>query len=83
MERTVNTHYKAIITKYHGPTNSRGSRISADDSDGNRVYVSYRHNLNSDENHCAAARALADKMNWKGNLAGGGIKNGVAFVFVS
>lgn len=26
---------KAIVTKYYGPTNSKGSRISADDGDGN------------------------------------------------
>lgn len=41
---------KAITTKYHGPTDKRGARISATDGDGNRASVAYppgvayRHN---------------------------------------
>jgi len=83
VKRKVTTHYKAIVTKYHGPTNARGSRISASDLDGNRVVVSMDYTLNSDSNHERAAVALADKMGWKGNLAGGALKHGYAFVFVS
>jgi hypothetical protein len=41
------------------------------------------YTLNSDSNHERAAVALADKMGWKGNLAGGALKHGYAFVFVS
>lgn len=34
---------KAITTTFHGPTNTRGSRIVASDQDGNRVTVSKVH----------------------------------------
>jgi len=51
-----------IETAYHGPTDTRGSRISATckrDSDRTfRKSVSYNHNLNPDENEIAAAEAL-------------------------
>jgi hypothetical protein len=64
---------KAIITKYHGPTNSRGSRISASDEDGNRVTVSYDHA--SHDPHRLAAIALCKKMGWTGTLIEGGLGN--------
>ena len=32
---------KVITTRYHGPTNTRGSRIAATDEDGNRVSLTY------------------------------------------
>ncbi len=73
---------KAIITKFLGPTNTRGSRITARDSDGNRTTVGYRHEISGDENHDAAAVALCRKMGWKGNLVGGSTKDGRAYVFV-
>ncbi len=72
---------KAITTKFHGPTNVKGSRYSATDSDNNRVILSTDHALNSDKNHARAARALCDKMGWKGELIGGGTKDGMAWVF--
>lgn len=73
---------KAITTKYHGPTNNRGSRISASDSDGNRVTISYPYELSGEAVHRAAADALCTKMNWAGKLAGGSVKHGYVFVFV-
>lgn len=76
---------KAITTKYLGPTDFKGSRISATDGDGNRVSVPYEYALNSDGNHIAAATALCEKMKWKGTLVHGGLlKNGrsVGEVFV-
>ena len=55
-----------IETAFHGPTNTRNSRISATckrDSDRTfRKYVSYRHDLNSDANHQAAAEQLMAAM---------------------
>ena len=72
---------KAITTKYHGPTATRGSRISASDGDGNRVYISYDYALNSEEAHRKAAVAFCAKMKWSGAMVGGSIKNGYAFVF--
>lgn len=73
---------KAIITKFHGPTNTRGSRISATDSDGNRVMVSSDHSLTSDGKHDAAALALCAKMKWHGTLQRGWIGNQAVYVFV-
>ncbi len=74
---------QAIVTKYHGPTNTRGSRISASAGAG-RVFVGYNHRLNQEQNHAAAARALADKLAWSGELAQGGMpdSSGYAFVFI-
>lgn len=56
---------QAIITKYHGPTDRRGSRVSATAAAG-RVYLAWDDALNSEQNHAAAAHALAAKMEWTG-----------------
>jgi hypothetical protein len=74
--------YKAIVTRFVCPTNCRGSRYSASDGDGNRVLVDGLSALGAEENHKAAAEALCRKMNWTGDLAGGYIKGGCAFVFI-
>ena len=72
----------AIITKYHGPTNTRGSRIIAT-ANGHRVSISYPYELSGIECHRAAAEALVKKMGWgpEGKLIGGGTDTGYAFVF--
>lgn len=73
---------KAISTKYYGPTNTRGSRIKASDSDNNNATVSYNYALNSEDNHIAAAMALCNKMGWSDStLHGGHTKTGMVFVF--
>ena len=74
---------KAITTKYHGPTSTRGSKVSASDKDGNRVSIPYDHALNSEEAHRKAAVAFCAKMKWSGadTMVGGSIKDGYAFVF--
>jgi hypothetical protein len=74
---------KAIITKYHGPTNTRGSRITASDEDGNRVTIPYPYDLSGEAVHRKAAEALCDKMGWHGELADGSIKGGYVFVFTN
>ena len=73
---------KAIVTKYHGPTDCKGARISADDGDGNRVYLPYPYKLSGEAVHRAAADALCKKMGWKGDLVGGATRSGYAFVFM-
>lgn len=77
---------KAITTKYHGPTNTRGARISASDQDGNRVTISYPHELSGEDVHRAAAMALCSKMGWgllsNQRLVAGSTKTGYVFVFV-
>lgn len=72
---------KAITTKYHGATNTRGARISATDGDGNRVSIPYPHELSGAAVHAEAALALCAKMGWEGDLIAGGTKDGYVFVF--
>jgi hypothetical protein len=74
---------KAIITKYHGPTNTKGSRITATDEDGNRVTIPHPYELSGEAVHKAAADALCKKMGWAGNLIGGSLKNGYVFTFAT
>ena len=78
--------YQAIVTKFLGPSNVRGSRVKATAEAGS-VTLSWNYRLDSTGNHCAAAQALADKMSWTGEgygrLVGGGLRrSGYAFVFV-
>lgn len=72
----------AILTKYLGPTNYRGSRIAVTSGNGHRLVVSWNDALDVDENHRAAAIALCRKMNWSGDLASGGLKDGAAHCFI-
>lgn len=72
---------KAIITKFHGPTNTKGARYSAFDSDRNRVIVSIDYALSSEQNHDRAALALCQKLGWTGELCSGGIRSGNVYVF--
>lgn len=72
---------KAIITKYKGPTNTRGSRIYASDGDRNRVSIPYPYELSGEAVHREAAEALCRKMGWSTDLIGGGLKDGYCFVF--
>lgn len=70
---------QAIITKFFVPGNVGGSRIKAT-AGGHSITIGYRHDLDTEEAHVAAALALAKKMGWKGTLIGGGLKTGFAFV---
>lgn len=73
-------HFRqAIVTKYYGPTDARGSRVKATAEAGS-VTVGWDHALDIQENHQQAARALAKKYGWKGRWIGGGTKDGYCFV---
>lgn len=77
---------KAIQVKYYGPTEKRGSRLIATDSDNNRAVT--RIDLSTDDilggsAYLTAAEALRDKMGWKGELIGGWLKNSMVFVLDS
>lgn len=54
---------QAIRTRYHGPTDRKGSRFTASAEAGS-VTVPYDYSLNNDKNHAKAAEALAMKLNW-------------------
>ncbi len=67
---------QAIVTKYLGPTNVRGSRIKAKCQAGS-VTLSWEYGLNSMNNHLAAAKALATKLGWNyGEWIGAGLPDG-------
>ena len=76
---------KAIVTKYHGPSGARGSRISATAEGGNRVTIPYPHEIRGiDERHRAAAEALCAKKGWSHpeRLVKGMLPDGKSHVFV-
>ena len=73
--------YKAIETRYIGPTNTRGSRCKATAEGHNSITLSWDSDLDSLEMHHKAALALCAKMNWKGKLVAGGTARGYVFVF--
>jgi len=54
---------QAIVTRYHGPTDTRGARISATTAGNGRVYTSYQHN-GGDAEHLRAALKMLDKNKW-------------------
>ena len=59
--------YKIIQTKYIGPTNHRGSRVSAKDDNGNRVTIHWLSELNIEQNHSNAAQQLLNYIASKNN----------------
>ncbi len=54
---------QAIRTKYHGPSNTRGSYMTADAESGT-VKMSYNHSLSVSDNHAAVCQAYITKMGW-------------------
>lgn len=73
---------QAIVTKFHGPTDFRGSRITARAAAG-RVTLPWRYHLDIAGNHTAAAEALARKLGWDGHWVAGGLPSEDGFVFVN
>lgn len=81
---------QAIVTKYLGPTNFRGSRVRATASAGS-VTVPWDSSKDAEDNHYAAALALALKFEWctpydleKGavHIVGGGLPDGRGNAYV-
>lgn len=58
---------QGILTRYHGPTNVKGSRISATTASGVRRVFHLNHALSADQNHSHAAHALANELGWLKN----------------
>lgn len=61
---------QAIKTKYHGPTNSKGSRIIASCEAG-KLVMPYIYALSNFENHKSAAAKLAARLKWEEARVGG------------
>jgi hypothetical protein len=75
---------QAIETKYHGPTNFRGSRVSARCEAGS-ITLPWDHALSGPENHLAACKALLVKLGWLKNhvwIGGSAFSLSRGFVFV-
>jgi hypothetical protein len=77
---------QAIVTRYHGPTNHKGARVSAR-AEAGRVVLPWDYALNTDDNHKAAAQALADRMGWTVDagypaLVGGALPANAGYAFV-
>lgn len=76
---------QAITTTYTGPTNTRGSRIIAK-TEGGRVAMPYRHELDTEGNHVAAAELLLETSGWTADglriLGSGSTKGGDVYVHV-
>jgi hypothetical protein len=69
--------HQAIVTRYLGPTNTRGARIKATASAGS-VSVAYGYG-NEEAEHMAACLALVAKLGWqapRGQWHGGALPNG-------
>lgn len=68
----------AIVTTYHGPTDTKGSRIiaRARKGPGFALTVGYYSDAEPDYPHRRAAQALAERLGWHGLWVAGGIDNG-------
>lgn len=72
---------QAILTKYLGPTNTRGARVKAYAQAGS-VTIPWSDELDVDANHLKAATCLAFKFGWKGTLIGGGLPDSSGNAYV-
>ncbi len=73
---------QAIETTYKGLTNHRDARIIVKAQAGRRTF-GWNHNLNSEQNHAAAARAYAEALKWTGEWVGGAKADDTGYVFVN
>ena len=81
MARVINSGGQAIETKFHGPTNSRGARVSAR-AEAGRKTIPWDDEFHVFENHARAAEALARSLGWDGEMVGGAPPNHAGYVFV-
>ena len=70
----------AIETRYHGPTNTKGSRIVAS-ANGHRLTIGVDNAVSVEDNHANAAKELARKLKWTGRLIGGHTNRGMVWVW--
>ena len=61
----------AITSKYHGPTNTRGSCVRAT-ANGHMATVIWASELGSEANHRKACKRLCDKLGWDADRFFGG-----------
>lgn len=75
---------QAIVTKFLGATDNKGSRIKAT-AYAVTITVEYKHELDAYENHRLSAMALAQKYGWdvKNDYFGGSMPTEDGYVFVA
>lgn len=75
---------QAIVTRFLGPTNTKGARLSAS-CDAKRIVVPWPYEKNATDAHCHAAHELASALGWRGVWVGGSLpsKHKDGFVFVN
>ena len=74
---------QTIMTKYLGPTDTKGPRVKAMTSSGHRgstYTVGWDHSLDVEGNHADAAQKLLDKLGWRGEWRMGSTDRGYVFV---
>ena len=76
---------KAILTKIIPCTNTKPTRVKAYTEGGNAITVSWStcddDGRTQGQAHLFAAKKLCEKMQWTGELIGGGTAEGYCFVF--
>ena len=74
---------QAIVSKYYGPTNHRGSRIKTETGAGHVMWHSWNYGLDPCENHYVAAERHAADLGWLSTterLHGGSIPTGYCWI---
>lgn len=72
---------QAVVTRYVGPTNTRGSRVSVR-CDAARMLVPWQCDLGSEENHATAILRMLLRLDWCGNWVLGGLPDNCGCVAV-
>ena len=75
---------QAIRTRILGPTNTKGTRVKAQITNGASVTLPFDSGLNSSDNHRNACHVLQTKLNWltvSELMIGGTFKDDMYWVF--
>ncbi len=75
---------QAIVTKYLGPTNTKGSRIKVKAYAGSKTY-DWNYELDVNENHTKAAEQFAKELGWLdrgAKLVGGSLPDNTGNCYV-
>lgn len=62
---------RAIITKFIGPTKTKGARVKVSSEHVPSIFLDWNTQITREENHETAAAILAQKYNWTGRLVSG------------
>lgn len=76
--------YKAVVTKYHAPTNFKPSRISVRAEGLPVMWFPWDYGKNGAANHLFCATQYAKKYDWlsRYRLVGGSLPDNMSYAFV-